>query len=194
MLMVMRPSAWPVRICSSGDAGFEIEDEGIFGTDVFGGVFQVELIELDEEPALGELELGPAFAVAFDGEVGDEVVEAAGFAEAFFFGEGRCNEHAVTDLFVGVVAAFDDRGSAFRIATTIGCGRGGRRLSVCVALLLSLRWRRGRCRRGGSGFDRLQRCDGVAVLAPADFTSAVDADGVVEEEAVAAGALIRVHG
>lgn len=38
-----------------GRAGFEVEDERFFGADVFRGVFQVQLIELDEEPAFGEL-------------------------------------------------------------------------------------------------------------------------------------------
>lgn len=41
-----------------------------------------------------------ALAVAFDGEVGDVVVEAAGFAEAFLCGESRGDQDAVADLLV----------------------------------------------------------------------------------------------
>ena len=65
-----------------GRVGFEVELQRQLVAHVFGRVTEAEVVELVEQLPLGELEVGPAVVIAFDAEVGNDVVEPAGLAEA----------------------------------------------------------------------------------------------------------------
>ena len=61
---------------------FEVELQRVFVADVFWCVTEAEVVELVEQLPFGQFELRPAAMVSLDAEVGNDVVEPAGLAEA----------------------------------------------------------------------------------------------------------------
>ena len=109
--------------------------------------------------------------IPVDAQVGNDVVEPAGFAEADAgerigddrFGRGVDRKHAIADGLDGIVVALGD-------------GRAALRVPAAVAAV-----------------DRHDRRDLSARLAPGDFAAAVRADRVVKEQPAATGALKGFH-
>jgi hypothetical protein len=108
--------------------------------------------------------------VSFHGEVGDGVGELAGVAEGVVGAIlGRLvaggREAAIADILDGVVVTFTQGLAAIGVAATV--------------LVVAVRFQRGQT---------------VAAFAPADLGAARQAFGVLEEQAIAAGAAIGLHG
>ena len=155
-----------------GGVGFEVELQRLLVADVFGRVAQAEVVELVEQLPLGQLEVRPAVAVSLDAEVRNDVVQPAGFAEADAgerIGDERRGrwvdrKDAIADGLDGVVVALRDGWPHFGFAAAVA----------------AVHWHDWRNLAAG--------------LAPGDLAAAADADGVVEEQSAAAGALKSVHG
>lgn len=65
-----------------GRRGLEVELQRELGADIFRRVAKAEVVKLVEQLPFGQLEIRPTISIPLDAQVGNDVVEPAGLAEA----------------------------------------------------------------------------------------------------------------
>jgi hypothetical protein len=143
--------------------------------DLTTGVRQGEPVERVEQAALGGFEPGPLLAMAGNREVGDRLGQAAGQAKPVVVGRRRVTgldckrrlgrEQAIADVLDRVVATLAH--SLLAISVT-----------AAVELIAQ----------------QFERRQAMAVFAPTDFGLADHAPRVLEEQPIAAGTTVSLHG